>query len=262
MTGPQSTRPPTLPPTDPSASPPPPFLSLSFARSSLPCERPDPLRSPLPSSCHLSRYASLCAFAPRRKHGDGSSRRRERIEQKGEKERAGGVDSDSETTYLTYNLACGTSNSFFAPRSELPTWQARMKRSLFGTECPARVSVSSLRPCTLPTRLPEDLRDDGAALSLPYSGREYVAERVSARGKIFRGGQRRVCSPWKSTLVLIGNVTGRNAHIASAGGVYAGSHYLKCTAAVSHTGPPAGKNKTPKCDTTRARARVSTRVAC
>lgn len=51
------------------------------------------------------------------------------------------------------------------------------------------------------------------------------------------------------TLVLIDNVTERNAQNTAA--VYAGSHYLKSTAAVSHTGPSgdAGKNKTPKRDT-------------
>lgn len=52
-----------------------------------------------------------------------------------------------------------------------------------------------------------------------------------------------VCTPLALTLVLIGNVTGRNAHIASAGGVYAGSYYLKFTAAVSHTGPPGGQKQ-------------------
>lgn len=60
-------------------------------------------------------------------------------------------------------------------------------------------------------------------------------------GKIFQGGHR--VYPIAPTFVLIGNVTERNAHIASAGGVYAGSYYLKCTAAVSHTGPPGGQKQ-------------------
>lgn len=68
------------------------------------------------------------------------------------------------------------------------------------------------------------------------------------------------------TLVLIGNVTERNAHIASAGGVYAGSYYLKCTAAVSHTGPPGGQKQNSEARYCSLPAtplvRVSTRVAC
>lgn len=71
------------------------------------------------------------------------------------------------------------------------------------------------------------------------------------RRKIFQegGDTHRV---YGAHTLLIGNVTERNAHIASAGGVYAGSYYLKCTAAVSHTGPPAGQTQNSEArDTTR-----------
>lgn len=82
-------------------------------------------------------------------------------------------------------------------------------------------------------------------------------------------GRDDVCTLLATTLVLIGNVTGRNAHIASAGGVYAGSYYLKCTAAVSHTGPPGGQKQNSEAryysfvrSLARSFVRVSIRVAC
>lgn len=119
---------------------------------------------------------------------------------------------DSRRIYVTRSL--GPFVSVFYPRSEA---RSPLRRDRIFT----REQTPYLFPCVLA---------DGAALRL-------------RRGKIFRGGHVVLCIPWKPTLVLIGNVTGRNAHIASAGGVYAGSHYLKCTAAVSHTGPPAGQKQ-------------------
>lgn len=166
MTGPQSARPPTLPPAYSAGRPfrlssslsLSPSLSLSSARSSLPAERPSSL-----ASSFLLSFIPVCitmphicrAFASRPRHGDGlrarekSENKRERERERGRaNERAGGVDSDSETTYLTYNLVSGTSNSFFALRPGLPTSDvaARMKRSLFGPECPESVGFSFSSP--------------------------------------------------------------------------------------------------------------------
>lgn len=84
MTGSQSARPPTLPQAYSDNSP-PPFPLLSIIR--------DPFRSPPPSSCHLSRYAS--PYAARLPGGHETRQSRQRF---------------WNNAHLTYNLASESLN--------------------------------------------------------------------------------------------------------------------------------------------------------
>lgn len=78
-------------PTPPILPSPPPTL---YSLSRLSCR--DPFRSPLPSSCHLSRQASPYPARLPRGRDTTTVFMRERGRAR--------VDNDSETTYLTYNL--------------------------------------------------------------------------------------------------------------------------------------------------------------